>query len=61
MTQTQLREYMVKKIIEKFGFEDDRVIMFAKRCEIYEESETANDALLTEYIELLNASVSEEE
>ena len=47
--------------IEKFGFEDDRVILFAQRCEAYEDSDTANEAILTEYIELLEANISEEE
>ena len=61
MTQAQAREYMLMKVIEKFGFKDDRVIMFAQRCEAYEDSDTANEAILTEYIELLEANISEEE
>ena len=61
MTQAQAREHMLTKVIEKFGFEDDRVILFAQRCEAYEDSDTANEAILTEYIELLEANISEEE
>ena len=61
MTQAQVREHMLTKVIEKFGFEDDRVILFAQRCEAYEDSDTANEAILTEYIELLEANISEEE
>ena len=61
MTQTQAREYMLMKVIEKFGFKDDRVIMFAQRCESYEDSDTANEAILTEYIKLLKVDISEEE
>ena len=61
MTQAQAREHMLTKVIEKFGFEDDRVILFAKRCAAYEESDTANEVILTEYIELLEANISEEE
>ena len=61
MTQTQARKHMLMKVIEKLGFEDDRVIMFTQRCEAYEDSDTANEAILTEYIELLEANISEEE
>lgn len=56
-----LREYMIGKLIRKFGFEDERVIMFAKRCELYEDSEVADEALMNDYKELIEESVSEEE
>ena len=55
------REYMVRKLIKKFGLEDERVIAFARRCELYEDSETAEDALFLEYMQLIEESVSEEE
>ena len=56
-----LREYMIGKLIRKFGFEDERVVMFAKRCEFYEDSEVADEALMNDYEELIEESVSEEE
>ena len=56
-----LREYMIGKLIRKFGFEDERVIMFAKRCELYEDNEVADEALMNDYMELIAESVSEEE
>lgn len=56
-----LREYMIGKLIRKFGFEDERVVMFAKRCELYEDNEVADEALMNDYKELMEKSVSEEE
>ena len=56
-----LREYMIGKLVRKFGFEDERVVMFAKRCELYEDSEVADKALMNDYMELIDKSVSEEE
>ena len=56
-----LREYMIGKLVRKFGFEDERVVMFAKRCELYEDSEVADEALMNDYMELIDESVSEEE
>ena len=56
-----LREYMIGKLIRKFGFEDERVVMFAKRCELYEDSEVADEALMNDYVELIEENVSEEE
>lgn len=56
-----LREYMIGKLVRKFSFEDERVIMFAKRCELYEDSEVADDALMNDYMELMKESVSEED
>lgn len=56
-----LREYMIGKLIRKFGFEDERVVMFAKRCELYENSEVADEALMNDYEELIERSVSEGE
>ena len=56
-----LREYMIGKLIRKFGFEDERVVMFAKRCELYKDNEVADEALMNDYVELIEESVSEEE
>ena len=56
-----LREYMIRKLVKKFGFEDERVVMFAKRCELYEDSEVADDALMNDYMELIKENISEEE
>ena len=56
-----LREYMIGKLARKFGFEDERVVMFAKRCELYEDSEVADEELMNDYVELIDESVSEEE
>lgn len=56
-----LREYMIGKLVRKFGFEDERIVMFAKRCELYEDSEVADDALMNDYMELMKESVSEED
>ena len=56
-----LREYMIGKLIRKFGFEDERVVVFAKRCELCEDSEVADEALMNDYMELIDESVSEEE
>ena len=55
------REYMVRKLIKKFGLEDERVIAFARRCELYEDSETAEDVLFLGYMELIKENISEEE
>lgn len=52
---------MIGKLIRKFGFEDERVVMFAKRCELYEDNEVADEALMNDYKELMEKSVSEEE
>jgi hypothetical protein len=56
-----LREYMIGKLVKKFGLEDERIVMFAKRCELYEDSEVADDALMNDYMELMKESVSEED
>ena len=56
-----LREYMIGKLIRKFGFEDERVVMFTKRCELYEDNEVADEALMNDYVELIEETVSEEE
>jgi hypothetical protein len=56
-----LREYMIGKLVKKFGFEDERVVMFAKRCELYEDSEVADDGLMNDYMELMKENVGEED
>ena len=49
-----LREYMIGKLIRKFGFEDERVVMFAKRCELYEDKINKSNAKQDELLEKIN-------
>ncbi len=56
-----LREYMIGRLIKKFGFENEKVVIFAKRCELYEDSEVADEALMNDYMELMKESLSEED
>lgn len=55
------REMMLNKVIEKFGFEDERTIYFARLCE--ELGDTVNADILIEvhFEKLMNEKVSEED
>lgn len=55
------REQMMDRLIESFGFEDNRVIWFGNLCELYEDNEWNNKCLEGIFGSLLDLAQYESE